>query len=424
MTKFKKILTGSLSVAALATVATVATSCEEEKFDLGRTYLVTDSGSVEDKSFNEQAYQALKTILKGTEFKAEQSYNSPSQHDVATIANGYNSAQTAGAGTIIAPGFYHAGSIKNYFSKVENPLNFIVIDASVSEFKENNAYKRIAGITYKTNQAAFLAGVFASRYLVEVVQDETPTVGMWGGGPFPGVTDFMTGFYEGVRYFNEVIFAKLDKTKFPKARKVKFALPGDFEQIISTGFNAGGGRAMATTLIDGGADVILPVAGSQTQDLITVIGGRQKSDSDRIKIIGVDTDQKLAFTKNEGYFLTSIEKKIKDGILKVTKRILTAKNAQIPSGLVDVNIDDSIKGFGEDTVGTLNNNLVGVSTPSTNLIGGKAAEAQKLYEEVKKDADVLKAAKDEKRNPSGTWLKPQNKKFEQLFNKLNQEAGW
>jgi basic membrane lipoprotein Med (substrate-binding protein (PBP1-ABC) superfamily) len=72
----------------------------------------------------------------------------------------------------------------------------------------------------------------------------------------------MVGFIEGVKYYNTII---TDSSK-----KIKFAQLGK-EEITKTGFKSGDGKAMADKLLLAKADVILPVAGPQTADVISAI---------------------------------------------------------------------------------------------------------------------------------------------------------
>ncbi len=75
---------------------------------------------------------------------------------------------------------------------------------------------------------------------------------------------------------------------------------GDFNSIDK-------GKDIAKSMVDEGADVILPVAGKVGQGpaaLATELG------ADKLKIIGVDTDQYATDPEHKGVFLSSVLKKV------------------------------------------------------------------------------------------------------------------
>lgn len=159
--------------------------------------LVTDGGVVNDKSFNEQAYDALKLIDPSITPTTASRVIQPATHDSSAIAAGYTTA--AGTSTnklILAPGYYHTDAIKSHFTTTpSSDMRFILVD---DVYKHAN----VASIIFKTQEPAFIAGYMAGEFLK--TNDATPEhghkVGTFGGGNFPGVTDFMKGFVDGVRY--------------------------------------------------------------------------------------------------------------------------------------------------------------------------------------------------------------------------------
>lgn len=410
MTKIKKMLLSTLAVASVTTIAASAVSCSEDNENIAKIFLVTDGGSVEDKSFNEQAMEALKTIVNNDKI-AKGLYNAPTTHDAAGIKSGYTTAmQKGGVSYIVAPGFMHVDAIKEYFQEngENGGLNFLVVDSKHTINKEDTKThvkaedaekwnQHIAGIEFATNESGFLAGILASRYLVEIAKDASPKVATWGGGPFPGVTDFMTGFANGVEYYNTKI-RSADAT----TPKVKFVLPAKDVDLTNTSFGAGGGKTIADKYIAEGADVILPVAGPQTADLISAINASNEATKNWVKIIGVDTNQSQVYPTDSKYFLSSIEKKIKESYLKVYKKIITDAGLSLDS-LKDVNVESDINGLGATTIGTLTNGLTGISRPAADLVGSDNKKVQALYDEIVKNADYIKAAQAPE-NRAGTWI--------------------
>lgn len=164
MKKLNKLFLGLASAAAVATPIATVVSCgsssklsademvklQPKAVSKERTMLVTDSGSIDDKSFNQQAADALKSI-KGSSTLSDKDFIKPAGHDAGTIVSAYESAVGAGATTIIAPGFYHVDAITSFVQSHKNAANFIIADGVV---KAGN----VASVTFDTKQPAFLAG--------------------------------------------------------------------------------------------------------------------------------------------------------------------------------------------------------------------------------------------------------------------------
>ncbi len=128
-------------------------------------------------------------------------------------------------------------------------------------------------LTFSTDQAAFLAGYVAAA------MTETGKVGTYGGINIPTVTIFMDGFQAGIEYYNEENGAER------RAPRVGLGQPR--RRPVHRRLREPGQRPSTTeSLIDDGADIIMPVAGPVGLGSIEAIeagGGDQK-------LIWVDTD--------------------------------------------------------------------------------------------------------------------------------------
>ncbi len=135
-------------------------------------------------------------------------------------------------------------------------------------------------LTYQTDEAAFLAGYVAASV------SESGVVGTFGGANFPTVSIFMDGFYWGVQKYNEDKGTDVKVLGWDPANPDTGLFTGDFTDLDIA-------RATAQSLLDEGADVIMPVggqinlgAGAAMQDL------GMGADGDVFgALIGVDTDQ-------------------------------------------------------------------------------------------------------------------------------------
>ncbi len=138
-----------------------------------------------------------------------------------------------------------------------------------------------------TNQAAFLAGYLAAG------TSKTGVLGTFGGINIGGpVTDFMDGFVWGADYYNKVKGTNVKVLGWDPAKK-DGVFVGDFNSIDK-------GKDIAKSMVDEGADIILPVAGKVGQGSAALA---MELGADKLKIIGVDTDQYATDPDHKGVFL-------------------------------------------------------------------------------------------------------------------------
>src|SRR4030095_1853761 len=101
---------------------------------------------------------------------------------------------------------------------------------------------------YASDQAAFLAGYAAASIT------RTGKVGVFGGLDIAPVLDYMDGFALGVAYYNEKNGTNVEVLGWdPEKQQGQFV--GDF-------CCAADGQQLTQQLMDQGADIILPVAGT------------------------------------------------------------------------------------------------------------------------------------------------------------------
>lgn len=277
---------------------------------------VTDTGGIDDNSFNQTAWKGVqdaeaKLGIKGRflESQAETDYE-------ANI----NSLLGGQCDIIITVGFLLGDATQK--AAMANPdQKFSIVD-----FAYEPAIPNVVGQVYATDQAAFLAGYLAAG------MTKTGTVGTFGGINIPPVTIFMDGFVHGVDYYNQQKGTSVAVLGWnTEAREGLFT--NNFESLDD-------GRAFAQNLYDEGADIVLPVAGP------VGLGSAALADElgiDKLKIIGVDADLYLTDPEKKHVYLTSIMKRMDATVLQV--------------------IDSSMKGTfaGGVTVGSLANGGVDIA---------------------------------------------------------------
>lgn len=184
----KKLLALVLSVALALGVAPFAFA-EGETFELA---LVTDIGTIDDKSFNQGAWEGL--VQYAEENNLSHKYYQPLEKSTDAYLDQIELAVNAGAKVIVTPGFLFEEPI--YIAQDMYPdVHFILLDgephnADYSEYRTN---ENVAAILYAEDQSGFLAGY-------AVVKGGYTNLGFMGGMAVPAVIRFGYGFLQGAEY--------------------------------------------------------------------------------------------------------------------------------------------------------------------------------------------------------------------------------
>jgi basic membrane protein A len=271
---------------------------------------VTDTGGVDDRSFNETAYNGLVEASEEIGFEPtvlESQSESDYDAHITTFMD-------QGCDLIITIGFLLGGATAT--AAEANPdQNFAIVDYDFSVDAGDTAdeFPNVAELTFSTDQAAFLAGYVAAA------TSETGTVGTYGGINIPTVTIFMNGFQAGVEYYNEESGAEVELVGWDAANPDGGLFTGDFDDQAK-------GRSTTEQLLDQGADVIMPVAGPVGLGSIEAI----EAAGGEAKLIWVDTDGCVSVEESCSLFLTSVMKNMDVAVRDTT---LAAADDDFQSGL-------------------------------------------------------------------------------------------
>ena len=154
--------------------------------------------------------------------------------------------------------------------------------------EEDRDFDNVAELVFSTDQAAFLAGYVAAGV------SETGKVGTYGGINLPTVNIFMKGFQLGIEQYNEDNGTDVQLIGWDNAADDGL-FTGDFTDQAK-------GRATTQTLLDQGADIIMPVAGP------VGLGSIEAIEASGAKLIWVDTDGCVSVEESCDMFLTSVMK--------------------------------------------------------------------------------------------------------------------
>lgn len=286
------------STAASSDGTTTATATPAASMAPFKACLVTDTGGLGDKGFNDNALKGLQDALAAgyaTEIK-----NLESKKD-ADYASNIDLLATDGCNQITTVGFNMGDATKT--GAAANPtIAFSIVD---------NAYDpplpNVTGIVFATEQAGMLAGYLAAGV------SATGKIGTYGGLPIPPVTAFMDGLYAGIKYYNQEKGTSVTLLGWdPVSKKGVFA-PAD-----NPWGNTDFGNQQAQAFFQQGVDIVLPVAGGTGIGTFTAAKQAQGTGK-KVYAIGVDTDQYITAPGFESVILTSIQKIIDKAVSAAIK---------------------------------------------------------------------------------------------------------
>ncbi|MBR5950589.1 MAG: BMP family ABC transporter substrate-binding protein [Actinomycetaceae bacterium] len=251
--------------------------------------LVSDAGGWDDKSFNESAKNGLDKAVAdlGVTPKTAES------KDATDFEANVQSMVDQDCDLIIGVGFSLGDAIAK--AAEENPdINFALVDSTFENPTDNEK-----ALVFNTQESAYLAGYAAAA------MSKSGKVGTFGGMKIPSVTIFMDGFADGVAKYNEDEGKSVEVIGWDKEKQEgQFADTFDDQQV---------GTQIAESMIQQGADVIMPVAGPV--GFGAAAAARSAGD---VMIVGVDTDWFVSSEYGD-VTLTSVQKAIEAAVYDTIK---------------------------------------------------------------------------------------------------------
>ena len=315
--------TPSFGAAALARTASVKSANASSGF---LACEVTDTGGINDRSFNASAYAGLGVAAKAVTGLSYKFLSSTSTSDYTPNINTFIGEK---CGIIVTVGFDMA-SATQAAAKAHPTQKFSIVD-----FEYTPALKNVLALLYDTNQDAFLGGYLAAA------MSKTGKVGTFGGQDIPTVAIYMDGWVAGVRYYDKVNKAHVVALGWTPKKNRVFS-KGGFEGtgLFTNDFtNQALGKTDAQTLMAEGADVIFPVAGSVGLGAAAAV--KQAGAGHYME--WVDTDGCVSAPQYCSLFITSVTKGI---VPSVAAAVEKAANGSFHGG---------------NYIGTLANNGVSLS---------------------------------------------------------------
>lgn len=256
----KKIVTLILGLTLLFSLVACGEKQEELTED-HRMYLITDKGTIDDKSFNQGSFEGMKKYAD--EIKVTANYLRPEDETTEDYLASIEEAIAKGAEVVVTPGFLFEQAV--YIAQERYPeVKFILIDGTPKhpDTGEELIAENTVAIMYREEQSGFLAGYAA-------VKEGFETLGFMGGMAVPAVVNFGYGYIAGADYAAK---------ELGKEVTVRYTYLGDF--LANPRF-----QTQAVSWYNDGVDVIFHAAGGA--------GGSVMSAAEEVdaKVIGVDVNQ-------------------------------------------------------------------------------------------------------------------------------------
>jgi basic membrane protein A len=255
--------------------------------------LVTDTGGLNDRSFNHLAYlglQKAQSSLGATiEVKESKSSNDYIPNLQAEAANGDN--------LVVGVGFLMAEAIGKVAKSYPN-VKFAIIDDSASDPAIGGA-KNVQGLLFKEQESGYLAG-----YLAGLLEKKKPSfqrmnakqvVSTVGGQKIPPVDHYIAGYIAG------------SKKADPKVSELN-GYSNDFAAQDKC-------KGIATSQISRGSDVVFQVAGG------CGLGALDAARAKGVWGIGVDSDQSLQPGVDKKSLLVSAIKRVDQAVFLTAQAV-------------------------------------------------------------------------------------------------------
>ncbi|PHV69714.1 BMP family ABC transporter substrate-binding protein [Sporanaerobium hydrogeniformans] len=307
------------------------------------------TGSFGDKAFNDSAQAGMKQVEEQLGDKVE----------VEMIEMGNDKTKFEGSlldasesdSDIIIVGTWDMKEILEKTAPLFPDKKYIIFDTDVDY--ASGDLSNVYSMSYKQNEAAFLAGVLAASVTTSdmTYANEEATIGFVGAKDTAAViNDSAVGFIEGAQFINPDI-------------KVNVSYVGSYVDSAKA-------KELALTQYASGADCIFVAAGPASVGVIEAATESKKY------VIGVDSDQALAYEGSDSaeFIISSAIKGVGTTIFSSIERDLEGK---LPYGTYE------LLGLTENAVGLADNSIYqsvvpeeirsAVETAKQNLLNGKVS---------------------------------------------------
>jgi basic membrane protein A and related proteins len=258
--------------------------------------MVTDTGGINDKSFNQSAWQGMQQAAAASPNVTVKYLQSTSPSDYTPNIKAF---LTQKCGIIVTVGFL-MGAATESAAKANTTQPFAIVDCSyASQCLTGTKEGNIDQLVFNTVQDGFLGGYLAAG------MTKTGKVATFGGEDFGTVTIYMDGFADGVAYYN-----KQHKTNVTVLGWNEQTQKGEFTGDFT---NQTKGQTVTQTFISEGADIIFPVAGNVGLGAAKAVQNANNAGGN-VSMLWVDTDGCISAAQYCKYMVTSVTKGIQSAV--------------------------------------------------------------------------------------------------------------
>ena len=279
---------------------------------------------------------------------------------------------------------------KTGFALMDDKYGFPVFDDKTNQLANVNQpiwSTHVASAQFRTDLGSFVVGIAAAEFLNEYQyyfptskftnsegkEEECLTWATYGGDSFSSVTGYMGGLQRGIAFFNKFIapYAKTASGESYKQVRQVF-LSTDYAGNFAGNFNASGGTNLIELFLKKKVNLLVPVAGGQTQQAVRMI----KQTESRTIVLGVDSAMENDTNANLELYKPGYEEVNGSTEIGGNNKIIqfsSVKDLEVASDAIMNNIDNGIVepiqgkegngmgGLGYHSLGTTENKCTGIS---------------------------------------------------------------
>ena len=293
--------------------------------------LITDKGNIDDKSFNQGAWEGVIEFAEanGMEENSDYQYIKPEEASDAGYLAAIDLAVQGGANVIVCPGYLFEVAV--YEAQTKYPdVKFIILDGAphTADYATYETKENVASIMYAEEESGYLAGYAA-------VKDGMTKLGFMGGMAVPAVQAFGYGYLQGADAAAKELGVDVS---------VLYHYTGDFAETDQN-------KATAKTMFQQGTEVIFACGGSVGKSVFSAAAEAEG------KTIGVDVDQRYdsetvitSATKGLGASVVAVLESIQEGTFDTYAAQTTYFNATndgvgLPTVVLDGSSDNAFDRF-------------------------------------------------------------------------------
>ena len=225
--------------------------------------LITDIGTIDDKSFNQGSWEGVEAYAK--ENNKTYKYYKPTEKSDEAYLTSIDLAVKAGAKLIVCPGYLFEVPVHTAQTKYPD-VKFIILDGvpHAGDYTPDIASNSYS-IFYAEQEAGFLAGY-------AIVKEGNTKLGFMGGIAVPAVIRYGYGFVQGAEYAAKELGLAAGSVD------VKYTYVGNFDATPDN-------QAKAASWYNEGTEVIFACGGAVGNSVM------KAAEAAGTKVIGVDVDQ-------------------------------------------------------------------------------------------------------------------------------------